>query len=426
MRAGRGKIIFVNRFFHPDLSATSQLLSDLAFDLAADRDVVVITSALRYDEPEARLSARENVRGVRVRRVATTGFGRAGLIGKSIDLASFHLMAGIALLLAASRGDVIVAKTDPPLLSVVAAFAARFKGARLINWLQDVYPEVAQVLGMRAAGGFSGRTLQALRNASLNGASANVALGETMAARLEAAGAPPASIRIAPNWTDETAITPLAPEQNPLTRAWGLESKFVVAYSGNLGRAHEYDTMLGAAGLLADDPAIRFLVIGNGHHAKALRTAAAAAGLTNIDFQPYQPSEVLSQSLSVGDVHWISLRPELEGLIVPSKVYGVLAAGRPVIAVTATDGETARLIAAHGCGLQVEPGDSQGFAEAVRRLAHEPGLAARMGAASRAAATGVFSRASALARWREIIDGALEPTLSAPSGPSSAAPPTSP
>lgn len=401
------RIIFVNRFFYPDLSATSQLLSDLAFDLAADHDVVVITSALRYDQPQARLPARETVRGVRVRRVATTGLGRAGLTGKSIDLASFHLAAGVALMGEARRGDVVVAKTDPPLLSVVAGLAARLKGARLINWLQDVYPEVAKVLGVRGVGGLSGVALQALRNASLKRALFNVTLGETMAARLQAAGAPPASIRVAPNWTDETVITPLAPEQNPLRQAWALEGRFVVAYSGNLGRAHEYQTMLGAARRLANEPRIRFLIIGDGHHAQALRAAAQASGLANIDFQPYQPAELLCQSLSVGDVHWISLRPELEGLIVPSKIYGVLAAGRPIIAVTAADGETARLVAAHGCGLRVEPGDNQGFACAVRRLADEPGLAARLGAASRAAATGVFSRASALARWREVLAGAF-------------------
>ncbi len=395
-------VIFVNRFFHPDLSATSQLLSDLAFDLAADRLVVVIASRLRYDAPATRLPARETVRGVVVRRIFTTGFGRAGLVGKSIDLASFHLMAGIALLLTARRGDVIVAKTDPPLLSVVAALAARLKGARLVNWLQDVYPEVATALG--ALRGLPARILRILRDASLRGARANVALGETMAARLEAAGAP--RVRVAPNWTDETAITPLSAEHSPLRRAWGLEGRFVVAYSGNLGRAHEYETMLGAARLLADELAIRFLVIGEGHHTRSLRAAAQAAGLANIDFQPYQPSERLSEALCAGDVHWISLRPELEGLIVPSKIYGVLAAGRPIIAVTAAEGETARLVEANGCGLRVEPGDSQGFASAVRRLAHEPGLAVRMGAASRAAAAGPFSRASALARWREIIEEA--------------------
>ena len=271
-------IIFVNRFFYPDLSATSQLLSDLAFDLAKDRRVVVICSRLRYDALEARLPPREDVRGVEVRRVATTGFGRAGLAGRSIDLLSFHLAAGLALIGAARRGDVIVAKTDPPLLSVAAGWAARFRGARLVNWLQDLYPEVAVALGVRGLGGVAGRALAAMRNASLARARANVVLGARMAAHLRAVGVPAERTRIVPNWTDEAAITPIEAGRNPLRSAWGLEDRFVVAYCGNLGRAHEYDTMLGAARLLADDPEIVFLMIGAGHHTGALKAAAASTG----------------------------------------------------------------------------------------------------------------------------------------------------
>jgi len=402
----RPAIIFVNRFFHPDLSATSQLLSDLAFDLATDHRVVVIASRLRYDDPTARLPTLERIRGVEARRLATTRFGRTGRHGRSMDLLSFHAAALLALIHIARRGDVIVAKTDPPLLSVVAGLAARLKGARLVNWLQDIYPEVAAALGVRGLGGVGGRALEALRNASLKGARGNVVLGERMANHLRSAGVAADRIGLIPNWTDETAITPIGAEHNPLRRAWGLEGRFVVAYSGNLGRAHEYETMLGAAILLADEPAVRFLVIGDGHHAQALRAAAQASGLANIDFRPYQPSELLSQSLGAGDVHWISLRPELEGLIVPSKVYGILAAGRPIIAVSAADGEIARLIAECGCGLQVDPGDSSGLARAVRRLAADPELTSQLGAAARLAITGPFSRAAALAKWRAVLTAA--------------------
>src|SRR5687768_11454721 len=144
------QIIFVNRFFHPDHSATAQILSDLAFDLARrNHRVVVIASRLIYDDPSRRLPAREVIGGVQVRRVATTGFGRASLLGRGADLASFYLSAGAALLAVARPGDLVVAKTDPPLLSVVAAPPVSLRRARLINWLQDVYPEVAGVLGSR-------------------------------------------------------------------------------------------------------------------------------------------------------------------------------------------------------------------------------------------------------------------------------------
>ncbi|MGA2953878.1 MAG: glycosyltransferase family 4 protein [Caulobacteraceae bacterium] len=394
-----GAVIFVNRFFHPDHSATSQILSDLAFDLAGSgRRVVVITSRLRYDDPAARLPAREPVRGVEVRRVATTGFGRAGLAGRALDLLSFHASAALALLAVAQRGDVIVAKTDPPLISVVAGWAAALKGARLVNWLQDVYPEVAAALGV--GGGAVAGVLTALRDASLRRARINVVLGRRMAERLTAA--PKERVRIIANWVDETAITPVAPADNPLRRAWGLEDAFVVGYSGNLGRAHEHAAMLGAARALAHDPRIVFLMIGGGHQMEALRAEAPP----NLRFQPYQDAADLSQSLSAPDVHWISLRPELEGLIVPSKAYGVLAAGRPILAVTAADGEIARLVAEHGCGLQCDPGDAEGFALAVRTLADDPDLVRRLGAAARRASETAFSRQVALAAWRAALAAA--------------------
>jgi glycosyltransferase involved in cell wall biosynthesis len=402
------QIIFVNRFFHPDHSATSQLVSDLAFTLArGGRRVAVVTSRLRYDDPKARLPRREVVEGVEVLRVTTTGFGRAGLAGRAFDLASFYAAAAGALLGLAGKGSVIVAKTDPPLLSVMAAPIARLTGARVVNWLQDVYPEVASALGLRALSGGLGRALQRLRDASLRNAHLNVVLGERMAGLLEARGAPRDRIHIVPNWSDDQAIAPLDHADNPLREAWGLKDRFVVGYSGNLGRAHEYATLLAAAEILKDDPAIRFLMIGDGHNLAGLKAAATAAGLTNILFQPYQDQAALAASLGVADAHWISLRPEMEGLIVPSKAYGVLAAGRPIIAVTEADGEIARLVRAHRCGVQIPPGDGVAFAEAVRRMASDPAGVRRMGQAARDAAIRVFSRRQALERWTEILDGAL-------------------
>ena len=407
-----GKIIFVNRFFHPDHSATSQILSDLAFDLARKNQVVVITSRLIYDDPARRLPAAEVVNGVRTHRVATTGFGRSSLMGRLIDLVSFYVSACWALLSIARPGDLVIAKTDPPLLSVFAGPAAALKRARLINWLQDVYPEVAGALGARFVAGALGGLPTALRNASLRGAHTNVVLGERMALHLRASGVPSAQIAIVPNWSDEAAITPVAHAANPLRADWGLKDRFVVGYSGNLGRAHEFETMLGAAHQLRSDPAVVFLMIGGGHHMAALKTAARDAGLTNIVFKPYQPLEALSASLSAADVHWISLRPELEGLIVPSKVYGILAAGRPVLAVTDPEGEIAQLVRTHRCGVHVAPGDPTAFADAIRGMARNPERARTLGVAARAAAEGFCSRETALSRWRAILrDAAVSPVV---------------
>jgi colanic acid biosynthesis glycosyl transferase WcaI len=210
-------------------------------------------------------------------------------------------------------------------------------------------------------------------------------------------------LRIIPNWSDEAAVVPVPHEANDLRRQWGLHGKFVVGYSGNLGRAHECDTMFEAARLLKDDPRIVFLMVGGGFHTDALKARAASVGLTNIAFQPYQPLEALADSLSAADLHWISLKPELEGLIVPSKVYGILAAGRPILAVTDADGEIARLVNRYECGMHVALGDHHRFAQLVRELADDPDRAKALGEAARRAATQSFTRAAALASWRETV-----------------------
>ena len=143
-------IIFLNRFFYPDHAATSQLLSDLAFALAdGGREVHVITSRQRYDEPESLLPARERIRGVEVHRVWTSRFGRNWLPGRTMDYLTFYTSAAWTLFRLAHSDHVIVAKTDPPLISAVAAMVARLRGARLVNWLQDLFPEVAVASGLR-------------------------------------------------------------------------------------------------------------------------------------------------------------------------------------------------------------------------------------------------------------------------------------
>src|SRR3954470_2824798 len=144
------RVLFVNRFFHPDHSATSQMLSDLSFHLAERGwNVEVITSRQRYDDASAKLPPREIVRGVDVRRVWSTRFGRGFLPGRAIDYATFYVSAFFALLRRGGRGATIVALTDPPLISVVAALAAMLRGAALVNWTQDLFPDVAEALGMR-------------------------------------------------------------------------------------------------------------------------------------------------------------------------------------------------------------------------------------------------------------------------------------
>lgn len=399
------RLIFVNRFFHPDHSATSQMVSDLAFaEAARGRDVAVVTSGQIYDDPSATLPEREAIRGVDIHRVRTSRRGRGGIAGRALDYLSFYRAARASLSALVRPGDIVIAKTDPPLLGVAVGRIVRRREGRLVNWLQDLYPEVAMEAGVRGFGGIAGARLAAVRDRSLRSAAVNVAIGGIMADRLRLRGVPASALRVIPNWADEKAIRPVPAGENPLRAEWGYRpDDIVVGYSGNLGRAHEIETILAAADRLHHRTDIRFLVIGAGHLRGQLEQAARSRGLA-FDFRPYQPMAALSLSLSVPDIHWVSLRPAFEGLIVPSKLYGIAAAGRPIVAVAAPEGELGRLVTRFDCGMAIGPGDGAALAFAISALADDPARRARLGANARAAVEGPLSRAAALGQWADLFD----------------------
>ena len=403
------RVFFINRYFFPDHSATSQILSQLAFDLAESGCTVhVVTSRHLYNNPAANLKAEETHRGVVIHRIVTTQRGRSQLLGRGFDYLSFYLSAWRLLMALADQTDVLIPMTDPPLLSILAWRVSRRRRSYVINWLQDIYPEVATELGVPLIKGPLGKLLSLARNASLRDAATNVVVGPLMAQKVLKLGISSDRINVIPNWCDDEAIVPVANDQNPLRAEWHLQGKFVVGYSGNLGRAHEFETVFAAAEQLRNNSAIVFLLIGAGHGSAELARRVQEAGLEDkFRFLPYQTNENLRYSLSVPDVHWISLRPQLEGLIVPSKVYGIAAAGRPIIAVTAKDGEIARLVKAHECGVIVEPGNADEMAKAIVHLATNDDARIRMGLRARAMLDAEFTRRHAFRRWRNVVNRLL-------------------
>lgn len=399
------RVVLVNRFFHPDISATSQLLSDLAFDLARDHQVDVITGRQSYGR-EAQFAANETISGVRIHRVWTTRFGRASLPGRAMDYLTFYVSAFIRLLLLVRPGDIVVALTDPPVVSIPASAAARLKGGRLVNWLQDMFPETATALDVRGVSGVVGAIVTALRNRSLLRAATNVALSEGMAQRILGIGVPVARVRVIHNWADGERIRPLEPSLNSLRAHWNLQDRFVVGYSGNLGRAHELDVILRAATRLRASREVLFLFIGEGHQKARLMAAARDNALENVMFQPYQPREMLPQSLTAPDCHLVSLKGSLEGMVFPSKLYSSLAAGRPVLFLGSRDSEICRMMRASPFGICVEEHDDDALARAILALQCDPAATRRMGKEGRRLFEARFDKRRALAAWREVLTSA--------------------
>ena len=407
------RVIFVNRFFFPDHSATSQMLSDLAFALAGrTMTIEVVTSRQRYDAPHVILPARESVQGVEIHRVWTSRFGRQNLIGRAADYLTFYVTAAWMVWRLARRGDVVVAKTDPPMVSVVAWPVARLRGAKLINWMQDIFPEIAERVGVGGGPvsrlGF--RAMRWLRDRSLMGADMNIAVGERMAEHLTRLGVARDRLNLIPNWADGAFIHPVERADNPLRRDWGLGEDFVVGYSGNLGRAHEADTLVAAITAVTravpspGRPRVRWLFIGGGALVEGMRQQLAKSGAAaDVEFRPYAPREQLAESLSAADVHLVSLRAELEGLVVPSKVYGIAAAGRPTIFIGDRDGEVARIVNRFDCGMTIAQGDGDALASKVLELAARPELCRAMGLRARRAFEQGFDKPRGADRWQALL-----------------------
>lgn len=389
------------------------MLSDLAFALAADDnlDIHVVTSRLLYDDKTTRLSAEETLNGVRVHRVLTSSLGRVRTRHQIFDYLTFFVTCSWKLFWLAKRGDTVVVKTDPPLMSVPTMVLTRLLRARQVNWQQDAFPEIAMAAEMRTNNRFVDGVffglLTRLRNESVLHTGQTVVLGERMLEHMASQIARPKRVRskvsIIPNWTDTDAIVPVVPQQNPMRKQWELRDAFVVGYSGNMGIAHDFAVLLEAAQRLQSDERIQLLFIGNGKRKRYVQHAVKTKQISNVQFKPYQPRSMLAKSLSVPDVHIVTLRPEMEGLIVPSKFYGVAAAGRPTIFLGDLDGEIARNIAAFDCGVAVEPDDVEGLVKAIQTYSDNPDLAARHGANARQMAVEHFDLKVSVQKWKALL-----------------------
>ncbi|MGJ7037907.1 glycosyltransferase involved in cell wall biosynthesis [Shinella sp. BE166] len=398
------RTIFVNRYFHPDQSATSRMVSALAFGLARQGGkVAVVASRTRHDQADVPLAGRETCSGVDVVRLSTSRFGRGTLPGRAIDYLSFHLAAFGWLIRNVRRGDVVVVCTDPPLISLGCALPIRLRGGEMVNWVMDLFPETAIELGLFSRAPVLGRLAAWLRDRSVARARLTICPTERMADYLLTRGAPADRMRVLHHWSDAAEIRPVPRDENPLRTAWDYTHKFVVGYSGNFGRAHEFATLIEAATLLQDRQDIRFLMVGGGHKLASVQGAVRERGLANVTFKPLQPAEQLAESLGVPDLHVVSLLPRLEHCIIPSKFYGILAAGRPTLFIGDPKGSVAAVIDAEGCGVNIAIGEAERLARTIAELAASPERVVAMGETARAVLEADYAYDRALATWRVLL-----------------------
>ncbi|OGA63634.1 MAG: hypothetical protein A3G81_32950 [Betaproteobacteria bacterium RIFCSPLOWO2_12_FULL_65_14] len=396
----RLRVTYFNRSYWPDTGATGQLLTELAEDLTRDHhiDVTVITGYPVAANGGAPLPSREVRNGVTIVRASGTTFSPRRFTGRAANYVTYFvsaLVAGLRL----PRPDVAVALTDPPIIGL-AAVAARPR-CGFVFFCQDIFPEVAGLLEDFHSP-LVNAMLERLNRFLLRRARRVVVLGDTMRDRLVTGkGADPARMSVIHNWADTEAIVP-SPKRNVFSDAHGLADRFVVLHAGNIGMSQNLDVVIDAADHLRSRDDIVFLFIGDGNRKAALEAAAASRGLDRVRFLPFQPRDQLRWTYATADVCLVSLKPGLAGYIVPSKLYPILAAGRPYVAAVEASTEVAAITARHQCGVLVEPGDARALAGAVARLADDAAGRLRLGASAREAAP-LFARTRQVAAHAGVL-----------------------
>lgn len=388
----RRRLTIVNQYYGP-AESTGQLLQELCEDLAAEIDVTII--AARPPDPAHRPAP---VPGLTIRWARATAFEKASLALRLLNYLTFLALA-VPQAFRGPKPGAILCMTNPPFIGLVGILASRLRGARLLITIQDVHPQVGLISG-RLTSPPAVWALRAVQRLFFSQADRIVAISAGMRDALIEHGARPERVAVVPNWVDVGEITP-HPRDNSLAREYGLEHGFVVIHAGNVGLLQALETFVEAAAKSGD---AKLVIVGGGALHERLVAQAERQGSENVVFVPRQPRERLNLVLASGDAHLVSLMPGLAGLMEPSKLYGVLAAGRPVLAAMEDRSEAAQLVREVGCGIVVAPGDADALAAAIRELAGLPRAELeRMGAAGRAHAERFCVRERAVEGYRALL-----------------------
>lgn len=362
------RFLFINQYYSPDYAATAQQLSDLCERLAAmGHEVHVLTSRAIYDGRDLELPEKEILNGVHVHRLGLSSKGRDRIRQRLMGYLSFYTKAFIRVNFL-PKPDVIVTLTTPPMISLLGTWLRLTRRSRFVYWVMDIYPDIAINAGMLRPFGPISAIWSTLGRISYKTANRVVVLGRDMRDMVAAKRISPHKIDVINSWSNGEQVRPIAPEKNEFRREHLNPEAFCLMYSGNMGTCHEFKSVIAGIKDFAGSGEVHFAFVGGGKQLPALKKALESQK-ENVKFLPYQDRESLALSLSAPDAHLVTLQPQYDGLLVPSKVYGIMAAGRAILFVGSETNEIARIISRSKCGMIVSPDDSNGFAEAVRWMA---------------------------------------------------------
>lgn len=381
---GTTQVSIITQFYPPDYAATGQLIEELAIHLGNQGiQVNVFTGQPGYAFQKASAPAVEYAHQVVVRRSRATRFWSQQIRGKALNGIFFCLRAGLHLLHVAHKSDVLLLTTAPPYLSILGYLANLIFGVPYVCLLYDIYPDVAIQLSVISEQQWLARSWRYLNYKIWSKAQRLIVLSPNMKAQIEALHPEMADkISVIHNWAEPDWIVPVEKHKNWFAKKHNLVESFTVLYSGNMGRCHDLETILETAQLLRDT-AVKFVFIGGGAKRSPCMDTVEQLGLTNCHFLPYQDKHVLPYSLTACDLSLVSVSQNMDGLVAPSKLYGALAAARPVAVICAAHSYLHQMVTEAGCGATFRHHDSDGLSKFILHLATHSTLAQEMGDAGR-------------------------------------------
>lgn len=373
MRSARERsLLFISQCYPPDPAALGQHLHDVAREMVRrGYRVRVLTSRRGFTDRGERYPARQEMDGVEVRRLAGGSMGKTSLRARALGGASFLAQATLRAMLGPRPSGVLVA-TSPPMAPIAGRLVAGLRRAPLTLWLMDLNPEQAILAGTVGASAPAARLLDGANRLAVRGSRTVVVLDRFMAERVRRRWDGRDHLAVVPAWAHQDHIAPIPHGDNPFRALHGLDGKRVVMYSGNLSPVHPLDTMLQAARELRDEPRLLFLLVGDGGQRAAIEQTIRNDRLDNVKLLPYQQLGELRFSLSAADVHLVSMGATMVGVVHPSKIYGAMAAGRPILYLGPRSSHIGEIVDRLDIGWHVDHGDVAGALKVLREVASSP------------------------------------------------------
>jgi len=399
-----GTVWVLSELYHPEETSTGWIMTEIAEGLAARFDVKVLCGQPTYSARGTRAPAVEVRRGVEIRRCASSTFDKNRLALRALNAVTLSASIFAHALARFRRRDLVLVVTNPPALPFLAAVASWVRGARCLLLIHDVYPEALVAAGLLRRGGWAERLLSRLTRRLYRRMTRVITLGRDMSA-LVAAKCPEAADRIVPipNWADSELVRPCARSDNALLRDLGLTGAFVLQWAGNMGRTHALEAVVAAAERCRDR-GIHFLFAGEGAKKQWLEQEVARRRLSNVTIIPKQPRASFELLLNACDAAVLAVVPGMAGVSVPSRMYNILASGRPMIAMMDPSTEVARVIEEEGVGWVVPIGDVERLLAVIEEARSDPAVGAAMGRNARRAAERKYSFALVMARYVRLVE----------------------